>query len=125
MAGPPNLEEGQSTTRPPRFNGKYYGWWKTRMHDFIMAEDSELWDGIFNGLFVPMKAVGKGTNDYNCVSAYESAKEIWEAFKTAQEGTIMVNQSKIDMLTTEYEVFKIFEDEFHSGYAHRLHLHYY
>ncbi|WMV45503.1 hypothetical protein MTR67_038888, partial [Solanum verrucosum] len=26
MAAPPNMEEGQSSTRPPRFNGQYYGW---------------------------------------------------------------------------------------------------
>ncbi|XP_070055980.1 uncharacterized protein [Nicotiana tomentosiformis] len=44
-----------------RFNGQYYGWWKTRMHDFFMAEDSELWDVICDGPFVPMKAVGEGT----------------------------------------------------------------
>nr|XP_009608491.1 uncharacterized protein LOC104102482 [Nicotiana tomentosiformis] len=58
MAAPPNLEEGQSTYRPPRFNGQYYGWWKTRMHDFIMAEDSELWDVICDRRFVPIKNLG-------------------------------------------------------------------
>ncbi|XP_070046452.1 uncharacterized protein [Nicotiana tomentosiformis] len=61
MVTPPNLEEGQSTIRPPRFNEKYYGWWKTRMHDIIMAEDFELSDVICDGPFVPMKAVGEGT----------------------------------------------------------------
>ncbi|XP_070019749.1 uncharacterized protein [Nicotiana sylvestris] len=55
MAAPPNFEEGQSTYRPPRFNVQYYGWWKTRMHDFIMAKDSELWDIICDGPHVPMK----------------------------------------------------------------------
>lgn len=38
MTAPSNLEEGQSTTRPPKFNGECYGWWKTRMHDYIMEE---------------------------------------------------------------------------------------
>ncbi|XP_070048927.1 uncharacterized protein [Nicotiana tomentosiformis] len=61
MAAPPNFEEGQSTYRPPRFNGQYYGWWKTRMHDFIMAEDLELRDVICNRPFVPMKTVSEGT----------------------------------------------------------------
>ncbi|XP_070002608.1 uncharacterized protein [Nicotiana sylvestris] len=55
MATPPNFEEGQSTYRPPRFNGQYYGCWKTRMHDFIMAEDFELWDVICDGPYVPTK----------------------------------------------------------------------
>ncbi|XP_075101076.1 uncharacterized protein LOC142176738 [Nicotiana tabacum] len=61
MATPPNHKEGQSTYRPPNFNGQYYGWWKTRMHDSIMAEDSELWDVICDGPFVPMKTIGEGT----------------------------------------------------------------
>nr|XP_009801913.1 PREDICTED: uncharacterized protein LOC104247562 [Nicotiana sylvestris] len=58
MAAPPNFEEGQSTYRPPRFNGQYYGWWKTRMHDFIIAENSKLWDVICDGPFVPTKNLG-------------------------------------------------------------------
>ncbi|XP_033510761.1 uncharacterized protein [Nicotiana tomentosiformis] len=145
MTAPPNYEEGQSTYRPPRFNGQYYGWWKTRMHDFIMDEDLELWEVICDGPFVPMKTVGKGTitvpktrkeyndddrkviekkfrakkivicvigpDEYNRISACQSAKEIWEALQTAYEGTTQVKESKIDMLTTEYELFKMKEDE--------------
>ncbi|XP_070023300.1 uncharacterized protein [Nicotiana sylvestris] len=145
MTALPNFEEGQSTYRPPRFNGQYYGWWITRMHDFIMAEDSELWDVICDGPFVPMKTVGEGTitvpktrkeyndagrkaieknfrakkilvcgigpDEYNLISTCQSAKEIWEALQTAHEGTTQLKQSKIDILTTEYEIFKMKEDE--------------
>ncbi|XP_075099098.1 uncharacterized protein LOC142175983 [Nicotiana tabacum] len=59
MAALPNFEEGKSTYRPPRFNGQYYGWWKTRMHDFIMAADSELWDVICDSPHVLMKKLGE------------------------------------------------------------------
>lgn len=145
MAAPPNFEEGQSTYRPPRFNGQYYGWWKTRMHNFIMAEDSELWDVICDGPYVPTKKVGEpavmvpktrkeyndadrkaieknfrakkilvcgiGPDEYNRISACQSTKEIWEALQTAHEGTTQVKQSKIDMLTTEYELFRMKDDE--------------
>ncbi|XP_070007966.1 uncharacterized protein [Nicotiana sylvestris] len=45
------------------------------------------------------------------VSACETAKKIWEALQTAQEGTTQVQQSKIDMLTTEYELFRMKDDE--------------
>ncbi|XP_070010482.1 uncharacterized protein [Nicotiana sylvestris] len=55
----PNFEEGQSAYRPPRFNGQYYGWWKIRMYDFIMAEDSKLWDVICDGLYIPIKALAE------------------------------------------------------------------
>ncbi|XP_015162449.1 uncharacterized protein [Solanum tuberosum] len=60
MAAPPSLEEGQSTTRPPRFNGQYYGWWKTRMYDYSMAEDNELCDVILDGPYIPTKDVKEG-----------------------------------------------------------------
>ncbi|XP_070055285.1 uncharacterized protein [Nicotiana tomentosiformis] len=104
------------------------------MHDFIMAEDSELWDVICDGSFVPMKTIDEpavtvpktrkeyndvdrkaieknfrakkilvysiGPEEYNRISACQSAKEIWEALQTAHEGTTKVKQSNIDMLTT-------------------------
>ena len=54
MTAPLNLEEGQSSTRHPRFNGHFYSWWKVRMHDYLMAEDSELWDIVLDGPFIPM-----------------------------------------------------------------------
>ncbi|XP_070020918.1 COP1-interactive protein 1-like [Nicotiana sylvestris] len=146
MAAPPNFEEGQSTYRPSRFNMQYYGWWKARMHDFIMAEDSKLWDVICDGPFVLTKTVGDpaiiipktrkefndadrkaieknfrakkilvcgiGLDEYNRISACQSTKEIWEALQTAHEGTTQVKQSKIDMLTTEYELFRMKDNEF-------------
>ncbi|XP_070008281.1 uncharacterized protein [Nicotiana sylvestris] len=145
MAAPPNFEEGESTYRPPRFNDQYYGWWKICMHDFMMAEDSLLWDIICDDPYVPMKKLeetgpmvskgrkkyndidrkaveknyrakkilmcGIGPDEYNRVSACDTAKEIWEVFQTAHEGTTQVKQSKIDMLTSEYELFRMKDEE--------------
>ncbi|XP_075083448.1 uncharacterized protein LOC142167188 [Nicotiana tabacum] len=54
---------------------------------------------------------GIGPDEYNRISACESTKKIWKALQTAHEGTTQVKQSKIDMLTTEYELFKMKEDE--------------
>ncbi|XP_070035728.1 uncharacterized protein [Nicotiana tomentosiformis] len=113
MVAPPNFEEGQSTYRLPRFNGQTYGWWKIRMHNFIMAEDSELWDVICDVPFIPTKNLGNlavaipmtrkefndadgkaieknfrakkilvcgiGPDEYNMISACQSAEEIWKA----------------------------------------------
>ncbi|XP_070025717.1 uncharacterized protein [Nicotiana sylvestris] len=145
MAAPPIFEEGKSTYRPPRFNGQYYGWWKIRMHDFIIAEDPELWDVICDSPYIPTKAVGDlpltmpktrkeytdveikvvennfharkflvcgiGPEEYNRIFGCETAKEIWEALQTTHEGTTQVKKSKIDMLITEYEVFRMNDDE--------------
>ncbi|XP_070043039.1 uncharacterized protein [Nicotiana tomentosiformis] len=133
MVAPPHFQEGQSTYMPPRFNGQYYGWWKTRMHDFIMAEDFELWDVICDGPFVPTKTscdpivtIPKTRKEFNNAdrkaieknfraekSLSVSAKEIWEALQTSHEGTTQVKQSKtsLDMLTTEYKLFRMKDDE--------------
>ncbi|XP_070018152.1 uncharacterized protein [Nicotiana sylvestris] len=54
---------------------------------------------------------GIGPDEYNRVSACDTAKEIWEVLQTAHEGTTQVKQSKIDMLTTEYELFRMKDDE--------------
>ncbi|XP_075076801.1 uncharacterized protein LOC142163418 [Nicotiana tabacum] len=54
---------------------------------------------------------GIGPDEYNHIFACQYAKKIWEALQTAHEGTTQVKQSKIDMLTTEYEFFKMKEDE--------------
>ncbi|XP_019262408.1 PREDICTED: uncharacterized protein LOC109240231 [Nicotiana attenuata] len=114
MAAPPNSEEVQSTYIPPRFNGQYYKWWKKRTYDFIMTEDSELWYIICDGPFVPTKTIGdpapivaKTIKEYNDVDP----EEIWEALQIAHEGTTQVKKSKIDVLTTEFELFRMKDDE--------------
>ncbi|XP_075092446.1 uncharacterized protein LOC142172678 [Nicotiana tabacum] len=72
---------------------------------------------------VDRKAIGKnfqakkilvcdiGLDEYNRISACQYTKEIWEALQTAHEGTTQVKQSKIDMLTIEYDLFRIKDDE--------------
>ncbi|XP_069148265.1 uncharacterized protein [Solanum lycopersicum] len=54
---------------------------------------------------------GIGPDEFNKVSACESAKEIWDCLKTAHEGTEQVKESMIDMLTSRHENFKIKEGE--------------
>ncbi|XP_069155721.1 uncharacterized protein [Solanum lycopersicum] len=103
MTAPFNLEEGQSSARPPRFNGQFYRWWKTRMHDYLMTDDSELWDIVLDGPFIPTSEVKNGAEEYNRIFACESEKEIWDCIRTAHEGIEQVKESKVDMLTSQYE----------------------
>ncbi|KAH0689613.1 hypothetical protein KY289_016971 [Solanum tuberosum] len=117
------------------------------MHDYINAEDSELWDIILDGPYIPIKEMkngeltttvvktrkdydeadrklieknykakkilvyGIGAEEYNRISAYETAKEIWDCLQTTYEGTQRVKESKVDMLTTQYENFSMKEGE--------------
>ncbi|XP_070003566.1 MAR-binding filament-like protein 1 [Nicotiana sylvestris] len=67
----------------------------------IMAEDSELWDVIYDGPFVPTKIVGNPT----------VALRKYEALQISHEGTTQVKQSKIDILTTECKLFKMKDNE--------------
>lgn len=60
MESPPSLEERQLTTRPLIYNGQFYSWCKTRMHDFIIEKDSELWYIICDGPYVPIETTKKG-----------------------------------------------------------------
>ncbi|XP_070030111.1 uncharacterized protein [Nicotiana sylvestris] len=54
---------------------------------------------------------GIGPDEYNKVSASDTAKKIWEALQTTHQGTTQVKQYKIDMLTAEYEHFRMKGDE--------------
>ena len=47
------FKEGQSTTRPPFFDGNDYQYWKTRMRIYLQALDYEIWKVVCNGLFMP------------------------------------------------------------------------
>ncbi|VFQ62776.1 unnamed protein product [Cuscuta campestris] len=51
------VTEGQSTTRPPLFDGTNYSYWKERMRIFIQSNDYKLWLIVKNDCGVPMKKV--------------------------------------------------------------------
>ncbi|KAH0716726.1 hypothetical protein KY285_012757 [Solanum tuberosum] len=78
MTAPPSLEEGQSTTRPPRFNNN--------------TMDSER---------------------YGCtITSWQKTLSCGMYYlMDPHEGTTQVKESKVDMLTTQYENFSIKEGE--------------
>ncbi|VFQ96690.1 unnamed protein product, partial [Cuscuta campestris] len=53
------VTEGQTTMRPPLFDGTNYSYWKERMRIFIQPNDYKLWLIVKNGCGVPMKKVGE------------------------------------------------------------------
>ncbi|KAH9679772.1 hypothetical protein KPL71_026267 [Citrus sinensis] len=48
------FREGQSTTRPPFFDGNDYPYWKTRMRIYLQALDYEIWEVVCDGPFMPL-----------------------------------------------------------------------
>ncbi|VFQ98062.1 unnamed protein product [Cuscuta campestris] len=55
------IGEGQSTSRPPLFDGTNYSYWKERMRIYIRSTNFQLWLVIKNGEEIPMKKVGETT----------------------------------------------------------------
>ncbi|VFQ96632.1 unnamed protein product [Cuscuta campestris] len=53
------IGEGQSTSRPPLFDGTNYTYWKERMRIYIRSTNFQLWLVIKNGEETPMKKVGE------------------------------------------------------------------
>ncbi|KAL4367156.1 hypothetical protein GQ457_05G007260 [Hibiscus cannabinus] len=53
-----SMEEGQSISKPPFFNGANYRYWKNRMMLFIQSTDYTIWDVVLDGPFTPMKREG-------------------------------------------------------------------
>ncbi|XP_070003123.1 uncharacterized protein [Nicotiana sylvestris] len=83
----------------------------------MQVEDCELWDIIYDGLFVPIKTNGEYTevekkalkknarakeilvyglepNKYDKISTCDIANEIWEALQIAYDGTTQAKQNK-------------------------------
>ncbi|VFQ94484.1 unnamed protein product [Cuscuta campestris] len=61
MAIEDGIGEGQSTSRPPLFDGTNYSYWKERMRIYIRSTNFQLWLVIKNGEQIPMKKVGETT----------------------------------------------------------------
>ncbi|XP_069150334.1 uncharacterized protein [Solanum lycopersicum] len=53
-------QRNQSPARPPLFDSKLYKYWKIRMRDYLMAEDSEVWDVICKCPYVSTMEVKDG-----------------------------------------------------------------
>ena len=48
------FRECQSTTRLPFFDANDYHYWKTRMRIYLQALDSEIWEIVCDGPFMPI-----------------------------------------------------------------------
>ncbi|XP_070036110.1 uncharacterized protein [Nicotiana tomentosiformis] len=98
MSAPPENWEGQSTARPPLFNGQYYSWWKNRMRDHIIGEDYELWDIVTD-------------DEYSRIQSFTTAKKIWDTLQVAHKGTPQVKRSIGTLLYSQYDNFTMKEGE--------------
>ncbi|KAK9106921.1 hypothetical protein Syun_022932 [Stephania yunnanensis] len=131
---PARLREGNSSSRPPYFDGTNYAHWKVRMKFYIRAQNRFLWDAIESGYTPPDKPLKEYTaeeikielsndqamnhlfcalseNEFNRVSACQTTKEVWEKLGVHYEGTMQVKKTKLRILEEHYETFRVGSDE--------------
>ena len=49
--------------------------------------------------------------NFNRILTYKTVKEIWDKLKVTHEGTTQVKESKIALLSNQFEMFKMLENE--------------
>ena len=47
------MDQSQSLSAPPFFDGSNYAFWKVRMRAFLCAIDESVWDSVENGYVKP------------------------------------------------------------------------
>ncbi|CAL1382135.1 unnamed protein product [Linum trigynum] len=100
------MADGFSQTRPPRFEGVHYGYWRNIMELFIGSTDSDLWNIVPDGPLKVKEARGKwieqdkkkfqlnskatnlmysalGLEKYHRITRCKIAKEIWDKLQVA------------------------------------------
>ena len=117
--------------------------WKVCMCAFLCAIDETVWDSIENGWVRPTtpkakwdkvalalangnsKAInaifcGVSIDKFYRISHMKTAQEAWKIFETTYEGTKKVKDTKLQMLTTQFEEVKMSEDELFDSFYGRF-----
>jgi gag-polypeptide of LTR copia-type/Zinc knuckle len=128
------VAEGHSVSRPPFFDGTDYSYWKNRMQVFLRAQDYELWKIVSKGpAQLPeeedtwtREQIKKDTlnwsalnmmqcaihpKEFSRVSSCKSAKEMWDKLQLIYEGTSEVRETKASILVSDYESFRMKDEE--------------
>ncbi|XVF19293.1 hypothetical protein REPUB_Repub11eG0097800 [Reevesia pubescens] len=99
--------EGNATNRPPLFDSTNYQFWSTRIAIYIQACDMDMWDVITEGPFIPTMKDKDGEEVPKPKSEWTAIKKAKDKLKMTHEGTSQVKESKITLLSHQYEIFKM------------------
>ena len=95
----------------------YQCWERIKSGDYTTTSDRDQWTTIDkvefwkNVLTITILHYGLSRNEFNRISVCSTAKKIWDKLEVTYEGTSRVKESKINLLVTQYEVFKMDESE--------------
>ena len=113
------------------------------MRAFLCAIDESKWDSVENGCVRPItaksewdKAVlalandnskaindifcGVSTNEFHRILHVKTANEAWTIHETTYEGTKKVKDTKLQMLTTQFEELKMSDNESFDSFYGKL-----
>ncbi|KAK0598793.1 hypothetical protein LWI29_038043 [Acer saccharum] len=114
------MTEGASNSRPPLLKGHNYGFWKLRMKAYIRSIDERAWMTVEEGYLAPNKiedgvTISKprsvDSRQFSYIQNLETAKEAWEALQVTNEGTKAVKKSRLQLLTSQFEVLQMGEED--------------
>ena len=117
--------EGHATNRPPLFSGTNYAYWKKRMEYYLKSIDKALWNITITPYEIPEKDPSEWNinemsedsindraintfysaldeNEFNRISSYTTAYQIWNTFEIDFEVTSSVKQSRLNMAMHKY-----------------------
>ena len=137
------MDRSQSLNAPPYFNDSNYAFWKVRMMAFLCSIDESVWDAVdvgwtrselekstwhkaalistntnskaLNAIFY-----GVSSDEFHRISHITIAKEAWQILETTYEGTKKVKDTKLQMLTTQFEKLKMSENESFDSFYSKL-----
>ncbi|SPT19497.1 unnamed protein product [Triticum aestivum] len=130
--------EGNFHRRGPYFDGTNFASWKHKMNMHILGHNPAIWAVVYIGLqgeffdgrepnreatAEELKMLqynaqacdilfnGLCPEEYNKISRLENAKEIWDPLIDMHEGTDSVKESKLDVLQSQLDKFKMKDGE--------------
>ena len=137
------MDRSQSLNVSPYFDGNNYAFWKIRMRAFLCSINDIVWvavevgwtrseaakstwdkaalvaananSKVLNAIFC-----GVSPNEFHKISHITIAKEAWEILETTYEGTKKVKDTKLQMLTTQFEELKMSENESFDSFYSKL-----
>ena len=137
------MDRSQSLNAPPYFDGSNYAFWKVRIRAFLCSIDETVWDAVEIGWTKPEAAkstwdkaalavsnanskalnaifCGVSPDEFHRISHITVAKEAWQILENTYEGTKKVKDTKLQMLTTQFEELRMSEDESFDSFYSKL-----
>ena len=137
------MDRSQSLNAPPHFDGSNYAFWKVQMRAVLCSTNEAIWDAVdvgwtrleaakstwdkaalaaANANSKALNAIfcGVSPNEFHKISHITIAKEAWQILETTYEGIKKVKDTKLQMLTTQFEELKMSEDESFDSFYGKL-----